>query len=379
MNSKLLATSALVAALSFGLASGPAPAQEQQAPPEGIEPSQRQQQQQEPLRPDVRSGAGGTSATTAPGGQTTVEQGGGSQPIFSNLGTGYGGSAGHNGGFYEADTHLVLTSALIGQQVRNLNGQEVVGTVTDLVLGGDGTFLALVVAAGGKEIAVDHREVTWMQFEPGRPALAMNAAAGRLENAPAFDRAAILGAGAGRSGGDPMNQNPAAPVVGEGGQLQDPSLLGGADNMDDGTRPVAAQPQTIDGFPVTGAAQPQQRQGTSNLQPGTTQQALTDAQTPQSEITSEDLVGMTVFGAEGEDIGSVHEVVVSPDGAIEALVIDAGGFLGLGSHSVAVDFASTNFVENNGMRAIQVGFTEDQLRGQPAYSEESYGQGSILR
>jgi sporulation protein YlmC with PRC-barrel domain len=313
--------------------------------------------------------------TQPPGQGPDLQASGGAQPVFSNMGTGHAGGAGHAGGFYEAADHMVLASRLMGQPVRHLDGRSEVGTVADLVLGGDGQFLAFVLDAGGRAVAVDAREITWMRFEEGAPSLAMNAAAGRLDAAPAFNLAAVTAAGAGRSGADPLNVAPPAPVANAEGELRDPTALGQPGAEADGARDIAAEPQTLDGFPVGRAAQPQTQQGTSTLQPGAEQAAVTDAARPQSQLTGDDLMGMRVFGAEGEEIGEVNDVIVDASGVVEAVVIDVGGFLGIGGHRVAVDFARTSFVEDAGMRAIQIAFTEDALRGQAQYDEEAYRRG----
>jgi sporulation protein YlmC with PRC-barrel domain len=52
-----------------------------------------------------------------------------------------------------------------------------------------------------------------------------------------------------------------------------------------------------------------------------------------------DLKGKDVYGIEGESIGSVSDVLVS-HGGVSAVVIDVGGFLGIGSKSVAVDMTT---------------------------------------
>jgi sporulation protein YlmC with PRC-barrel domain len=52
-----------------------------------------------------------------------------------------------------------------------------------------------------------------------------------------------------------------------------------------------------------------------------------------------DLNGKDVYGIEGESIGSVSDVLIS-QGGVSAVVIDVGGFLGIGSKSVAVDMAT---------------------------------------
>ncbi len=52
-----------------------------------------------------------------------------------------------------------------------------------------------------------------------------------------------------------------------------------------------------------------------------------------------DLKGKDVYGIEGDSIGSVSDVLIK-QGGVTAVVIDVGGFLGIGSKSVAVDMST---------------------------------------
>ncbi|CAD7031541.1 photosystem reaction center subunit H [Pseudorhizobium endolithicum] len=53
-----------------------------------------------------------------------------------------------------------------------------------------------------------------------------------------------------------------------------------------------------------------------------------------------DLDGKAVFGADGENIGSISDVLVSQDGSVNAVIVGVGGFLGLGQKDVAVDIGA---------------------------------------
>ncbi|HEV7437543.1 MAG TPA: PRC-barrel domain-containing protein [Pseudorhizobium sp.] len=53
-----------------------------------------------------------------------------------------------------------------------------------------------------------------------------------------------------------------------------------------------------------------------------------------------DFEGKTVYGADGENIGSINDVLVSQDGSVNAVIIGVGGFLGLGQKDVAVDMGA---------------------------------------
>ncbi|MCJ8518807.1 sporulation protein YlmC with PRC-barrel domain [Pseudorhizobium tarimense] len=53
-----------------------------------------------------------------------------------------------------------------------------------------------------------------------------------------------------------------------------------------------------------------------------------------------DLEGKAVYGADGQNIGSIGDVLVSQDGSVNAVIIGVGGFLGLGQKDVAVDMSA---------------------------------------
>lgn len=78
---------------------------------------------------------------------------------------------------------VVLGSTLIGQPLYSLNGVDVIGEISDVAIGADGSFRFFVVAVEGREVAIEQGQIAWMTFEPDRRVLAMNAAGDRLANA----------------------------------------------------------------------------------------------------------------------------------------------------------------------------------------------------
>jgi sporulation protein YlmC with PRC-barrel domain len=50
------------------------------------------------------------------------------------------------------------------------------------------------------------------------------------------------------------------------------------------------------------------------------------------------MLGLNVYNSLNEKIGIISDLIVDENGAVEALVIGVGGFLGLGEHDVAVPF-----------------------------------------
>lgn len=53
-------------------------------------------------------------------------------------------------------------------------------------------------------------------------------------------------------------------------------------------------------------------------------------------LRASDLIGQDVFSAQNEDIGEVEDVLIDRNGRVVAIVIEAGGFLGLGERQIAV-------------------------------------------
>lgn len=56
------------------------------------------------------------------------------------------------------------------------------------------------------------------------------------------------------------------------------------------------------------------------------------------------LVGLSVYNDNNESIGSINDLLTDRSGNIRAAVIGVGGFLGIGSHLVAIPFDKIKFV-----------------------------------
>jgi len=66
------------------------------------------------------------------------------------------------------------------------------------------------------------------------------------------------------------------------------------------------------------------------------------------QILASSLLGKSVYNSSNPDaevIGDVNDVVMSPDGRAQAVVIGVGGFLGIGEKEVAIDFSRVTWAE----------------------------------
>lgn len=82
------------------------------------------------------------------------------------------------------------------------------------------------------------------------------------------------------------------------------------------------------------------------------------------------ILGRAVQGADGKEMGRIIDVVVDPSGKARAAVIDFGGFLGVGSRKIAVEWSALHFgdaVKHDDNIALEL--TQDQLRTAPEYKE----------
>lgn len=97
------------------------------------------------------------------------------------------------------------------------------------------------------------------------------------------------------------------------------------------------------------------------------------ASVAKDEIAPRDLQGMGVYGLDDQLIGTISDVLTFPDGSIDAVVVDVGGFLGLGAKPVAVGYDDPLFTTDVfGNRYLFLNTTRGELEAQPPYDANSY-------
>jgi sporulation protein YlmC with PRC-barrel domain len=80
------------------------------------------------------------------------------------------------------------------------------------------------------------------------------------------------------------------------------------------------------------------------------------------------LVGADVTNAQGERIGEINEVVLGSDGAAQGLVIDVGGFLGVGERRVLVDWSDVTIrSQENGTLDVATAMDKAGLESLPEH------------
>ena len=79
------------------------------------------------------------------------------------------------------------------------------------------------------------------------------------------------------------------------------------------------------------------------------------------------ILSRKVVGPNGEDLGLITDVIVDRDGGPRAAVIDFGGFLGVGSRKIAVDWDLLQFDPDQRDRKVVLPLDRREIEGAPEY------------
>lgn len=199
-----------------------------------------------------------------------------------------------------------------------------IGEINDVILSRDGTVDAVLVDIGGflgmgeRQVAVNMNAIKFVSDDgsaddPDDFFLVMTSSDAMLKDAPAYERMHAMKAADGTAAA-PMAAAPAA----------------------DGTMGVVR-----DGYM---AAEPE-------------------------VLTAERLTGARVYDATDADVGEVGELVLGADGQITDVVIDVGGFIGIGEKPVALKLSELQILQNNDGSDLRVyvSQTKEQLEAMPDY------------
>jgi hypothetical protein len=107
-------------------------------------------------------------------------------------------------------------------------------------------------------------------------------------------------------------------------------------------------------------------------------QDATRKQAPPPSVTvigardAHGILGRDVRSAVNEDMGRIVDVIVDREGTVRAAVIDFGGFLGVGSRKIVVDWNALRF---GGVASktdsITLELTKEQVTAAPEYKEDA--------
>ena len=89
----------------------------------------------------------------------------------------------------------------------------------------------------------------------------------------------------------------------------------------------------------------------------------------QNERLRSNLVGLDVYNASNQDIGQIKDLAVGPAGRTRAYIVSVGGFLGVGTHYVAMNPSDVKVLYNSSDQKwhATTGVTSDQLKSAPEF------------
>ena len=104
--------------------------------------------------------------------------------------------------------------------------------------------------------------------------------------------------------------------------------------------------------------------------PPKTEQSAPPAVTVLPNHEVEGILGREVRSSADENMGRIVDVLVIRSGQVRAAIIDFGGFLGVGSRKIAVDWAALHFpAPAKPEPPISLELNRDQVNAAPAYED----------
>lgn len=98
--------------------------------------------------------------------------------------------------------------------------------------------------------------------------------------------------------------------------------------------------------------------------------------TPNNGIRVEDVIGSALHIQSSDDeVGNISDLIIDESGQVVAVILDVGGFLGMGERPVAVSWDSIERTMNEDRNGYQftVNSSEEALRDAPEYDVDSTG------
>ncbi|WP_322416686.1 PRC-barrel domain-containing protein [Mesorhizobium huakuii] len=244
-----------------------------------------------------------------------------------------------------------LATNIIGETVYNGTGDDAqnIGSVNDIVLSKEGKAESLVIGVGGflglgaKNVTYDFNKAQWAEKNGDRWLVAQTTKE-ELQAQPDFNRKAYDPAPATTASNEPAATAPAATTAPAAAPTDKTAEAPAATTAPDQTRTAAIDKSTLTEMPI-------------------------------GEVRGEDLKGATVYGANDAKVGEIGDVVLAPDKKTDAVIVNVGGFLGIGEKEIAVGLDNLKFMtDKDGKKYLYTTFTKEQLEAQPAYDKGSYAE-----
>jgi sporulation protein YlmC with PRC-barrel domain len=84
-----------------------------------------------------------------------------------------------------------------------------------------------------------------------------------------------------------------------------------------------------------------------------------------TQVDAQKMIGRELLNASDDKIGSIDSVMLGREGKVQAVIVNIGGFLGLGERNVAINWGDIRVSEDG--KKITTALTRDQLKALPEY------------
>lgn len=88
-----------------------------------------------------------------------------------------------------------------------------------------------------------------------------------------------------------------------------------------------------------------------------------------SAVTGDEMKGIHLYDLAGDKIAKIEDIVIGPDDKVAGVLVDVGGFLGLGAHKVELKPDQLQVYKNADKKEFRAytGLTKDELKALPEY------------
>ena len=222
-----------------------------------------------------------------------------------------------------------------------------IGEVNDVILGSDGQVKAVILGIGGfigigeKDVAVqmDSLKIVAEKDDEDDFFIVVNTNKEQLTEAPKYSRLSEAGMA------EAQNDNAELEQTAEGVDLK-PVDQESAAVTDEApkTEMADSEANTNDQNATDELASSEVRPGSPFVAPTVEREGYATAQA--EELTADDLTGARVYGVDDEDIGEIDKLIMGDSKELKQAILDVGGFLGMGEHSVAVSMDEIQIIRN---------------------------------
>lgn len=246
----------------------------------------------------------------------------------------------------------------------DLDDMDSIGEINEIVLSDDGEVRAFVIGVGGflgmgeRNVAVTMDQVTFTTDaeDESETFIIVNTGKDQLENAPAYETTAAL---TGESEGNEQDRterttsDDAADTDGQDQASDDAAENDGQNQVGDDAAENDGQGRAGDRAAL--AAPDIEREGYDRVE--------------AKDISAEMLMEKTVYDLNDNDVGDVTDMILDDEGKITDIVIDFGGFLGIGSNQVSLQFKELTIMANDGYEDVRlyVDADKEEIQNLPKY------------